>query len=79
MKTVQSNPCSHPPPKKIALKYTDCITDAIDLMHDDVLLINAPPSLTFTIQMCSQRTGIEKNTSMKICGKSVQKLHGIEA
>ena len=49
----------------------------IDLMHDDVLLINSP-SLTFKMQMRSQRTGIEKNTSMKY-GKSVQKLHGSEA
>ena len=47
----------------------------IDLMHDDVLLINSPPSLTFKIQMCSQRTGIEKNISMK-CGQSAQKLNG---
>ena len=35
----------------------------------------SPPSLTFKIQMCSQRTGIEKNTSMK-CGKSVQRCGG---
>ena len=47
-------------------------------MHDGVLLINSPPSLTFKMQMYSQRTGIEKNTSVK-CGKSVQKLHGSEA
>ena len=46
-------------------------------MHDDVLLISFPTKPHIQNANVSQRTGIEKNTSMK-CGKSVKKLHGSE-
>ena len=46
-------------------------------MHDDVLLISFTTKPHIQNANVSQRTGIEKNTSIK-CGKSVQKLHGNE-
>ena len=50
----------------------------IGLMHDDVLLISFTIKPHIQNANVSQRTGTEKNTSMK-CGKGVQKLHGNEA
>ena len=44
-------------------------------MHDDILLISFTTKPHIQNANVSQRTGIEKNTSMK-CGKSMQKLHG---
>ena len=48
------------------------------LMHDNVLLISFTTKPRIQNANVSQKTGTEKNTSMK-CGKSVRKLHGSEA
>ena len=50
----------------------------IVLMRHGVLLISFTPKPRIQNANVSQRTGIEKNTSMK-CEKGVQKLHGSEA
>ena len=57
---------------------TGALTFLIGFMHDDVLLISFTTMPHIQNENVSQRTGIEKNTSMK-CEKSVQKLHGNEA
>ena len=51
---------------------------SIGLMHDNVLLISFTTKPHIQNANVSQRTGIEKNASMK-CGKSAQKLHGNDA